>query len=426
MLFRTLIIALLLILADFYAYRGLRSLFSHHRLTPFRKFVLKVWWLIDLALVAFSIFWIAYVRGAQTEDYITYRRFYVLIGAFLLVVIPKMSFFLFVFMNDFRLLGGRVFDKVLPYRARFLRPLKNMRLGLLFPVLGLVFAAYMFSVTVYGFSFGRKNFQVEEVEIWFDDLPESFDGYRLVQFSDAHLGSFTREERVADGLKLISSLQPDLIVFTGDLVNNGAREAEKFIPVFRNLQAPDGVYSILGNHDFGDYRTWGTIEKKDPDTQRLVEVQTQMGFRVLLNEHVFIKQGNDSIMLAGVENWGMPPFEQHGDLQKTLGESASFPFKILLSHDPSHWREQIIPATDVELTLSGHTHGMQFGISNQLINWSPVKYKYNEWSGLYSEGEQQLYVNRGFGFLSIPGRVGMPPEITLIVLRKGKALSPEV
>ena len=418
MILRFLLIALVLVFVDIYAFRGLRQLFAHNRLTPFRKLVLKSYWLLDLALVAFAFFWVLFVHSSGVEDYVKYRRFYVLIGAFLLVIIPKVSFFFFVFLNDFRLLGGRVFDKVLPYRAGFLRPLKNMRLGLLFPVLGLVFATYMFSVTVYGFSFGRLNFQVEEVEIWYDDLPASFDGYRLVQFSDAHLGSLPREEKVDRGLEVINSLNPDIMLFTGALVNNGALEAEKCIPVFRNLQAPDGIFSILGNHDIGDYRSWGTIEKKEPDTQRLLEVQAQMGFRVLLNEHVFIRQGNDSIMLAGVENWGIPPFGQHGDLQKTLGDNAGFPFKILLSHDPSHWRQEIIPNTDVNLTLSGHTHGMQFGISNQLINWSPVQYKYNEWAGLYSEGDQKLYVNRGFGFLSIPGRVGMPPEISLIVLRK--------
>lgn len=419
MIFRFLVIFILLVFADIYAYRGLRKLFSHRRLTPFRQWVLKAYWLLDLGLIFFALFWIFLVRSSGTDDYVQYRRFFVLIGAFLLLVIPKLSFFLFVFLDDFRRLGGHYFGKILPSRARYLHRLRTLRLGLLFPILGMVFAIYMFSATLYGFSIGRKNFQVEEVELWFDDLPQNFDGYRMVQFSDAHLGSFSREERVADGLQVISSLHPDIILFTGDLVNNGAREAEKFIPLFREMQAPDGMFAVLGNHDFGDYRSWGTIRKKDPEVNRLVEVQTLMGFRTLRNEHLFIRRGNDSIMLAGVENWGKPPFGQYGDLNKTLGDHASFPFKVLLSHDPSHWRGEIIPDTDVDLTLSGHTHGMQFGISNQFITWSPVQYKYSEWAGLYTEGDQQLYVNRGFGFLSIPGRVGMPPEITLFTLRKG-------
>ena len=419
MILRFILIALTLIFVDIYAYRGLRKLFSHRHLTPLRKLVLSSYWLLDLLLLAFAGFWIWFVQRSGSDDYVQYRRFFVLIGAFLLVVIPKASFFLFVFLDDFRRMGGHFFDKFLPSGAGFLHRLKDMRLGLLFPLMGMVFAIYMFSATLYGISFGKNNFQVVEAELYFEDLPESFNGYRLVQFSDTHLGSFSREELVDEGLEVITGLKPDLILFTGDLVNNGPQEALKFIPAFRKMYAPDGKFSVLGNHDIGDYRSWGTIEKKKPDIQGLIEVQELMGFDILLNEHVFIRRGNDSIMVAGVENWGVPPFGQHGDLTKTFGPHADFPFKILLSHDPSHWRQEIIPLTDAELTLSGHTHGMQFGISNQLINWSPVQYKYSEWAGLYTEGEQSLYVNRGFGFLSIPGRVGMPPEITLITLRRG-------
>ena len=418
MLIRILLLIAILLVIDFYAYRGMRKLFSHRRLTPLRKFVLKTYWLVDAAFIVFAVSWAWYVRGNGLEDYVKYRQFYAIMGAFMLIFIPKASFFIFVVIYDFKVLFLKIFNRFFPQQSAFGLAIGRLRYNLIVPLLGFLFAVFMFSITVYGLSFGRYNFQVEEVEVWFDDLPESFDGYRLVHFSDAHLGSFSREEAVAAGLRVISGLQPDLVVFTGDMVNNEAREAEKFIPFFQQINAHDGMFSILGNHDMGDYRRWGTIDEKDSNIERLVEVQTEMGFKVLLNEHAFIRRGNDSIMIAGVENWGLPPFAQYGDLEKALAENAGFPFKVLLSHDPSHWREQVIPDTDVNLTLSGHTHGMQFGINSRLFSWSPVQYKYSEWNGLYSQGDQKIYVNRGFGYLSFPGRVGMPPEITLIILRK--------
>lgn len=418
MLIRILLILAIMLVINFYAYRGLKKLFSHRRLTPFRKFILKSFWLVDVVFLVFSFAWAWYVRGNQMEDYVKYRQFFLVMGAFMLIFIPKFSFFIFVVIYHLKVLFLRIFHWVFKAHPDFANALKRLRHSLVVPVAGLVFAIIMFSFTVYGMRFGRYNFQVEEVEVWFDDLPESFDGYRLVHFSDTHLGSFSRKEAVADGLRVIAGLQPDLIAFSGDMVNNQAQEAEKFIHLFRELKPTDGMFSVLGNHDMGDYRRWGTIEEKESDVARLVEAQIQMGFRPLLNEHEFIRRGNDSIMIAGVKNWGLPPFAQYGDLEKALGQHAGFPFKILISHDPSHWREQIIPTTNIELTLSGHTHGMQFGFSNRFFSWSPVQYKYNEWNGLYTEGDQHIYVNRGFGFLSFPGRVGMPPEITLIILRR--------
>lgn len=420
MLLRLLLILAIMLVANIYAYRGFRKLLSHKRLAPLRGFVLKAIWLIDVLFLIFAIIWSWQIRGNQAEDYVKYRHFFVIMGAFMLIFIPKVSFFVFVLIYDLKVILLRFIHWLIRPNSRLATALNNAQHSLVIPFAGFLFAMYMFSVTVYGIGFGRYNFQVEEVEVWFDELPDSFDGYRLVHFSDTHLGSFSREEAVAAGLDVIAGLQPDMVVFTGDMVNNQAKEAEKFIPFFQQLKAKDGMFSILGNHDMGDYRRWGTIDEKDSNIGRLVEVQTKMGFRVLLNEHAFVVRGNDSIMIAGVENWGLPPFRQYGDLAKALGANAAFPFKILLSHDPSHWREQVIPDTDVNLTLSGHTHGMQFGISNRLINWSPVQYKYSEWNGLYRHGDQKLYVNRGFGFLSFPGRVGMPPEITLIILRRLK------
>lgn len=404
---------------DVYGYRGMRKLFSHGNLTSFRSFVLKTYWLVDVAFLLFAGGWVLHIRNSGLEDYVQYRKFFYIIGAFILILVPKFSFFLFTAFYDLKMLVLRISRWVFASHAGTSSVIARWRGSLIVPAVGFIFAGIMFALTLHGVGFGRYNFQLEVQEMWFEDLPPAFEGYRLLQFSDTHLGSYSQTDNVKSGLDFIHMMDADLIVFTGDMVNNEAREAEKFLPLFQLLQAEDGMLSILGNHDMGDYRSWGTIKDKAPDIGKLVELQQEMGFQVLLNEHVFIKRGNDSIMIAGVENWGLPPFAQNGDLMAALGEHQSYPFKILLSHDPSHWREQVIPQTDIQLTLSGHTHGMQVGVTSRFFSWSPVKLKYNEWSGLYREGDQYLYVNRGFGFLSFPGRIGMPPEITLIVLRKG-------
>jgi uncharacterized protein len=410
---------LFILIVDVYAYRGMKKLFSHGRLSPLRRFALKTYWLVDFLFLFFAIAWLLFIRNSQQEDYVQYRRFFLIAGGFAMIFVPKFSFFVFTVFYDLKILLLAFSQRVFISRPGTHRLLGRWRRSLIVPAVGLLFAALTFSITLYGVGFGRYNLQVETQEVWFEELPPAFDGYRMVQFSDTHLGSYSQTDAIEAGLEVINMLEPDLIVFTGDMVNNEALEAEKFLPYFKALKASDGKFSILGNHDMGDYRRWGTIEEKDADIEKLVRLQSEMGFRVLLNEQVSIRRGQDSILLLGVENWGLPPFGQYGDLQVALGDREDFPFKVLLSHDPSHWRAQVIPQTDIQLTLSGHTHGMQFGISNRFFSWSPVKLIYNEWHGLYEEGEQRLYVNRGFGYLSFPGRIGMPPEITVIILRRG-------
>lgn len=407
------------LLADIYGYRGMRKLFSHGRLSPLKNFVLKTYWLADFLLVIFLAGWVIHIRTGQLEAYVQYRKFFFVFAAFLFVFVPKLSFALFVLLYDVKRILLKQSGRVFPSQSRSRSVMMRWRRSLLFPALGLIVAAMTFSLTLYGVGFGRYDFRVEPVTLWFEDLPGAFDGYRVVQFSDTHLGSYSQTDAVEAGLQLISYLEPDLILFTGDLVNNESLEAEKFLEAFRNLEAADGLFSVLGNHDMGDYRSWGTIQEKVADVDRLVALQQEMGFRVLRNEHACICRGQDSIILAGVDNWGLPPFGQYGDLSAALEGVPAHAFMILLSHDPSHWRAQVLPQTDVHLTLSGHTHGMQLGVSTRFFSWSPVQLLYNEWSGLYREGERKLYVNRGFGFLSFPGRIGMPPEITLLTLRRG-------
>lgn len=282
--------------------------------------------------------------------------------------------------------------------------------------IGFGLAALMFLATLYGIVRGRWNWKVHTINLFFDDLPEDFDGKRIVQISDVHVGSFFNQyQRVKRAIEQINQLQPDYVFFTGDLVNNQASEMNGWEPVFKAIESKSGKFSILGNHDYGDYIPWENEQIKDKNLEKLIQVHEAIGFKPLLNDAVELDK---NVWLLGVENWGKPPFRQSGDLHKTLAKVPEQAFKILLSHDPSHFDEQIKEATDIRLTLSGHTHGMQFGIERFGIKWSPVSLRYKKWAGLYQEGLQYLYVNRGFGYLGFPGRVGIYPEITEIILRR--------
>jgi hypothetical protein len=273
------------------------------------------------------------------------------------------------------------------------------------------------SAFTYGIVKGRFNFRVIAEKLKFKNLPSKFNGFKVIQISDLHIGSFSRfHKSVKEIIEKINKLNPDLIVFTGDMVNNVADEMEGWQPIFSRLKAKHGKISILGNHDYGDYHTFPSAQAKIDNLNRLKEIHREIGFDLLLNENRTIKIDNEQISILGVENWGKPPFVQYGDLDLASKGTENAAFKLLLSHDPSHWDEQVKPNTNIDLTLSGHTHGMQFGIEIPGFKWSPVKYKYPKWAGLYSEGNQHLYVNRGFGHLGFAGRVGMDPEITEIEL----------
>jgi len=286
----------------------------------------------------------------------------------------------------------------------------------------LVVSTGLFLLILHGLVLGKFKWTLKKKELTFDHLPEAFEGFELMQISDAHLGGFHNTYKpVHKAIDIMNELEPDLIVFTGDLVNNAAEEAAGWEDVFDKLKAKHGIYSILGNHDYGDYIHWDSDEAKKENFEELKKTHERFGFQLLTNSHVTIEKENDSFVLAGVENWGLPPFTQHGDIGKALAGADKNAFTIMLSHDPSHWDEQITEKTNIALTLSGHTHGMQFGFDFGNWKWSPVKYKYPKWSGLYQTGKQYLYVNRGFGVLGFPGRVGMWPEITLITLRRSKA-----
>jgi predicted MPP superfamily phosphohydrolase len=282
---------------------------------------------------------------------------------------------------------------------------------------GLFIAAIPFTSMLYGITNGKYDFKVNKVSLSFKNLPESFNGFKIVQISDIHSGSFDSKEAILEGIELVNKQKADLILFTGDLVNNDSREIEPFIEDFKKLKAENGVFSVLGNHDYGDYKSWNSTKEKQDNLKLLFDYHKEMNFKLLNNESTVISKDGSDIGIFGVENWGNSPFPQVGDLDIAIKGNENIPFKILMTHDPTHWKKKVLPHdTHFDLTLSGHTHGMQFGIEIPGFKWSPIKYIYPQWAGLYKEAKQYLYVNRGFGFLGFPGRAGIRPEITVIEL----------
>ena len=286
-------------------------------------------------------------------------------------------------------------------------------------------AAIPFTSLLYGMYKGRYNYKVLKYTLHFEDLPEAFDGYRLTHISDIHSGSFDNKEKINYAVDLVNEQKGDVILFTGDLVNNKASEMYDWKDTFSKLSAKDGVFSVLGNHDYGDYVEWDSPAEKKANLDELKTIQKDIGFDLLLNENRYIEKDGARLALVGVENWGKGGFKKSGDLDKASSKIEADDFKILMSHDPSHWDEKVI-AHDYHyhLTLSGHTHGMQFGIEIPgWIKWSPIKWRYKHWAGIYQEKGQYINVNRGFGYLAYPGRVGIWPEITVIELKKGKQIA---
>ena len=323
-------------------------------------------------------------------------------------------FFLFsedlirVVMAAYQRTFGTASEFSLPGRRRFI---SLMALGI---------ASIPFGALLYGMYRGKYRFRVLKYDLEFKDLPDGFHNYTITQISDVHSGSFDNRDKIEYGVSLINEQKSDVILFTGDMVNNKSSEMEPWAELFSTLQAPDGIYSILGNHDYGDYIPWDTEEEKAQNLEDLKALQRDMGFELLLNEHRYLQRGGDQIALIGVENWGRGGFKKAGDLAKATEGIQPEDFKILMSHDPSHWEDKVIhDELHYHLTLSGHTHGMQFGIEIPgWVKWSPVKWRYKYWAGIYEELGQFINVNRGFGFLGYPGRVGIWPEITVIRLRK--------
>lgn len=406
-----LVTLLILFLMDAYVYMALRKSMARHSWN-------RIWQGLyfsasALGFIGFYYFYTYFTVKPLQVEFVPN----LLIGYFFSFFVFKLLLILFFFSEDLvrlgRLLYSFVRNLVLGRQVRVSAPGRRNFIR----QTGLFLAAIPFTSMIYGITKGKYNYKVNKVKLSFKNLPEAFEGFRIVQISDIHSGSFDNREAVLEGISLINAQNPDLILFTGDMVNNDSREVEPFLQDFRSLQAKEGVYSVLGNHDYGDYRQWESAEEKEANQKLLHRYQEEMGFRLLNNTGCTIGREGQEIGLFGVENWGNPPFPQRGDLDRAVSGNEHQSFKILMSHDPTHWNQKVIShPVHFDLTLSGHTHGMQFGVEIPGIQWSPIKYIYPQWAGLYREAGQYLYVNRGFGFLGFPGRVGIWPEITVFEL----------
>lgn len=394
------------LVAEWCTYQAVKTTFKN-------KWIVRTYLLFSAVAAAFLIFSFSQFQPNSGQTHQTL----ITIGLWLLIYIPKMLIALFLFPEDIlRLIYGGIRKirskketKFLPSRRKFISQT------------ALAIAAIPFSSFIYGMAKGRYNFRVIRQQIFFQDLPAEFDGFTIMQLSDIHCGSFDNTEKIQYGIDLINEQNFDALVFTGDLVNNFASETEKWTERFAGIKsAPYGKYSILGNHDYGEYTDWDSEVEKQKNFEGIKASHPKMGFQLLNNERVELTKGNSKIHIVGVENWGMGRFSKKGDLNIATEGLQPEDFKILLSHDPSHWDlEGMNHPSNIQLTLSGHTHGMQFGIEiPNYFKWSPVQYMYKRWAGLYEEMGKYLYVNRGFGYHAYPGRVGIWPEITLIELKK--------
>ena len=409
-----LFISLFIAIIDIYSFRGVRLLTTN--LDPWLRITIHTgFWLIPAVIFLIMIYMTQNTRMFFTTG--KFRIFYFMVGIFVLFYVPKMVFILFQFANDLVRISGSLLTRFTTPESQAAHTAEVMSRAEFLTKTGLIISVIPFLSILSGIARGRYNYRVKNIPLSFKNLPSAFSGIRILQISDWHIGSFmVQSDKVQKAVDLINSQQADIILFTGDIVNNVAEEMEEFIPQLRQLNARYVVYSILGNHDYGEYVHWDSDEEHAQNMQRLFRFQDEAGFKLLRNESFTIEKEGEKIGIAGVENWGLPPFPQYGDLSKSNNMIEDVPFKILMSHDPTHWDAEVQGKSDFDLTLSGHTHGMQFGINIPGIKWSPVKWKYPRWNGLYQEGEQYLYVNVGIGYIAFPGRVGFYPEITVFEL----------
>jgi predicted MPP superfamily phosphohydrolase len=351
------------------------------------------------------------------QEWWPFARIY-LFAFSIILLICKLIGSTFILVDDLTRLIRWLFNLVYTPTANGEAKVANLSRLKFLNQLALVMAAIPFSAFIYGMIKSGFDYKVRKVRLVLPNLPAAFNGLKIVQLSDIHTGSFVSSEPLEKALRMIQEQNADVIFFTGDLVNNITEEAIPYTEIFKQVKAPLGVYSTLGNHDYGDYVQWPSVEAKQKNFEDIKNLHAEFGWKLLMNEHIILKKGDAEIAVLGVENWGAAMrFPKYGDLKKAHAGTENFPVKLLLSHDPSHWDAQVRKQyPDIDLTFSGHTHGMQFGIEIPGFRWSPSKYIYKQWADLYQEGKQFLYVNRGLGFLGYPGRVGILPEITVVEL----------
>lgn len=410
----SLILITFMLLLDSYIFQAVKAV-SQPASPRARMLIYIVYWAVTaLAVTSFLLF--AFTDQQFLGKTFRTYMFAIFIGLFF----TKIVVVLFVFIDDARRAVLWIFGKVFAGKtsAAAVAAEEGISRSTFLSWLGLAAGSTLFGSLLYGFS-NKYNYNVKRLQLAYDNLPDGFKGLKIVHISDIHSGSFTDQKAVAHGVEKIMAEKPDIILFTGDIVNDRATEMDDYKAVFSKLSAPMGVYSTLGNHDYGEYVSWpynGISKAQNLDN--LKQVHADMGWRLLMNEHVVLQKNGAEIALLGIENWSSKAsFPKHGRMDLAHPGTEKYPFKILMSHDPSHWDAQVRPQyPDVDLMLSGHTHGMQFGVEIPGFKWSPVQYLYKQWHGLYEDGKQKLYVNPGYGFIGYPGRVGVLAEITVIEL----------
>ncbi|HEX2846711.1 MAG TPA: metallophosphoesterase [Chitinophagaceae bacterium] len=402
-----------MVLLDFYVYQAVKVV-SASAGSRTRMIIHYGYWVLSAGAII-TLLTLPYLHFDHQSKLARSTIFAMIAGIFFAKVLAAVFFLIDDIRRGIQWVAGKLFFSNTEGEA--LQQGEKITRSIFLSWTGMLVGGGLFGSLIYGFG-NKYKYQLKRMSLAFENLPASFKGLKIVHISDIHSGSFTDKKAVQKGIEKIMKEKPDLILFTGDLVNNTANEMEDYMDVFNQLNAPMGVYSTLGNHDYGDYMEWNSPEEKKANLARLKQVHAELGWRLLMNEHVSFQKGNDTIALLGIENWSSKAnFPKYGDMKKAHAGTDIYPFKILMSHDPSHWDAEVRKSyTDVDLMLAGHTHGMQFGVELPGLKWSPVQYVYRQWAGLYEEGKQKLYVNRGYGFIGYPGRVGILPEITVIEL----------
>ncbi len=410
----------LLLLADFYIIDGIRGALKKFSFRFIKRFT-TIFWSISLLLIAGVFLAVYFNIGVGL-------RAAILLVFFVLLVV-KVFLLPFILVDDVRrifLWIARKYKKPEPeFPASQPKPEHIPRSEFLIKA-GLITASLPLASLSYGIISGAYDYRVRRQTIYLPNLPKAFDGIKLGQISDIHSGSFYNKKAVTGGVEKLLQEKPDFIFFTGDLVNNQTSEVRNYIDVFSHVKAPLGVYSVLGNHDYGDYYTWNSIEAQKKNLQDMLTVHKNLGYDLLMDENRRLKVNGEEIGILGIQNWGaLSRFPKYGRMDLATRNTDDLPVKLLLSHDPSHWQAQVLPQyPQIDMMFSGHTHGMQFGVRLPNFQWSPVQYIYKEWAGHYQENKQQLYVNVGYGFLGYPGRVGILPEITIFEFKSGANPNP--
>ncbi len=409
------IIAVIMILLDTYIFFVFRALIQNSS-DRMRMGLYAGYWAINIIVIIVLLtfpYWRDHPWMRESRDYV--------FAAILGIIFAKLIATLFFLVDDIRRGAMWLMSKLFHHTgADFVQENPVIKRSVFLSWLGFAAGTTLFGSLIYGFS-NKYNYKVRTVKLSFDNLPKAFKGFRIVQISDIHSGSFHNKQAVEHGVDMILEQKADLILFTGDIVNDEGIEMKDYIDTFKRVQAPYGVYSTLGNHDYGDYK-WGSnpsgqaLVEKQQNHQNVINTHKALGWRLMMNEHTAIEKDGEAFALIGIENWGAKAgFPKYGKMNLAYPGTEKYSFKLLMSHDPSHWDAEVRPKYgDIDLMLAGHTHGMQFGIETPWFKWSPVQWVYKQWAGLYTEGKQYLYVNRGFGFIGYPGRVGILPEITVI------------